>query len=117
MTLPVTKENFEVLSCRGHKYWMGVVGEQIPSMGERIFLGLAISGELGELNNLIKKEWRDGEDLERQGEIRKEIADVYIYLLHLARSYGGTPEEFAIEKTKELVIRWPQAYDNEQLDG
>jgi NTP pyrophosphatase (non-canonical NTP hydrolase) len=47
------------------------------------FLALAICGEVGELANLIKKQWRGDEvDLD---EIRDEIADIRIYLEHLAR--------------------------------
>jgi hypothetical protein len=45
------------------------------------FLALALSGEAGELANLFKKEWRDGEDDERERKQYKEACDVYAYLL------------------------------------
>lgn len=41
------------------------------------FLTLALAGEVGELCNLIKKNWRDGTDV--KAEIRDEIADIYVY--------------------------------------
>jgi NTP pyrophosphatase (non-canonical NTP hydrolase) len=47
------------------------------------FLALAICGEAGELANLIKKIWR-GDEVD-SGEIRDEMADIRIYLEHLAR--------------------------------
>ncbi len=50
------------------------------------FLALAICGEAGELANLIKKMWR-GDGI-KAGEIRDEIADIQIYLRHLATHLG-----------------------------
>src|SRR5688500_17210763 len=47
------------------------------------FLALAICGEAGELANLIKKVWRG--DAVDPGDIQNEIADIRIYLEHLAR--------------------------------
>jgi NTP pyrophosphatase (non-canonical NTP hydrolase) len=46
------------------------------------FLALAICGEAGELANLIKKMWR-GDEV-NQEQIRDEIADIRIYLDHIA---------------------------------
>jgi NTP pyrophosphatase (non-canonical NTP hydrolase) len=50
------------------------------------FLALAICGEAGELANLIKKVWL-GDEVDKQL-IRDEIADVRIYLQHLAQHLG-----------------------------
>lgn len=47
------------------------------------FLALAICGEAGELANLVKKLWRGDEVAPNV--IRDEIADIRIYLEHLAR--------------------------------
>lgn len=46
------------------------------------YLTLAICGEAGELANLIKKVWR-GDQIDKE-HIRGEIADIRIYLEHLA---------------------------------
>lgn len=47
------------------------------------FFALAICGEAGELANLVKKRWR-GEEVD-PNDIRDEIADIRIYIEHLAR--------------------------------
>jgi NTP pyrophosphatase (non-canonical NTP hydrolase) len=47
------------------------------------FLALAICGEAGELANLVKKSWR-GDPVDSNA-IQDEIADIRIYLEHLAR--------------------------------
>lgn len=47
------------------------------------FLALAICGEAGELANLIKKRWR-GDDVD-PFHIEDELADIRIYLEHIAR--------------------------------
>ena len=46
------------------------------------FLSLAVCGEVGELANLIKKRWQ-GDKVDRDL-LRDEIADIRIYLEHLA---------------------------------
>jgi NTP pyrophosphatase (non-canonical NTP hydrolase) len=48
------------------------------SMEDTRFLALALCGEVGELANLIKKEWR-GDKIEF-GKLRDELADIRIYL-------------------------------------
>lgn len=50
------------------------------------FLALALCGEAGELANLMKKEWRG--DFIPQQEIADEMADIRIYLEHLAWMMG-----------------------------
>jgi NTP pyrophosphatase (non-canonical NTP hydrolase) len=47
------------------------------------FLALAIAGEAGELANLVKKKWQ-GDAVDNHS-VREEIADISIYLEHLAR--------------------------------
>ena len=54
-----------------------------------LFLGVALSGEVGEFNNLIKKLYRSKfykkENLENIDEkIREEFIDIFIYLLTIA---------------------------------
>jgi NTP pyrophosphatase (non-canonical NTP hydrolase) len=51
------------------------------------FFALAIAGEAGELANLYKKEWR-GDAIDRE-DIPMEMADVRIYLEHLATELGA----------------------------
>jgi NTP pyrophosphatase (non-canonical NTP hydrolase) len=71
------------------------------------FLALALCGEAGELGNLIKKRWRDGDTgPDHVEEIRDEIADVRIYLELLARLFdvdGDRMEDRAIDKFRRVV--------------
>jgi NTP pyrophosphatase (non-canonical NTP hydrolase) len=47
------------------------------------FYALAIAGEAGELANLYKKQWR-GDEI-KHDDVVQELADIRIYLEHLAR--------------------------------
>jgi NTP pyrophosphatase (non-canonical NTP hydrolase) len=67
------------------------------------FLALAISGEAGELANLFKKWWR-GDDLDLS-KAKDEIADVYIYLRHLACHMQFDLDERAAMKVDVVTER------------
>ena len=66
------------------------------------YWGLALSGEVGELNNYIKKEIRDKKDF--RIEISKEIADVFNYLVLLSKFYGIDLEKAIIDKLDEIKV-------------
>jgi NTP pyrophosphatase (non-canonical NTP hydrolase) len=71
---------------------------------DRRFLALALAGEVGELCNMIKKEWRDGVVLTE--EIRDEIADIRVYLELLAKCFdieGDKLDNRVVEKLKKVV--------------
>jgi len=73
------------------------------------FLALALGGEVGELQNLIKKIWRGDFTLhERWTEIAGEMADVRVYLELFARACGydldGCVRAQALPKIRR---RWP----------
>lgn len=51
------------------------------------FLSLALCGEVGEIANLLKKDWR-GDEGDRSKEIIKEVADVGNYTFMLAEVLG-----------------------------
>src|SRR4051794_31379741 len=61
------------------------------------FLALAICGEAGELANLVKKMWQ-GDDVDLD-QLRDEIADIRIYLEHLAHHL-----EFDIDRACENKV-------------
>lgn len=74
------------------------------------FIALALSGEMGELNNLIKKAWRGDFHLkEKWTEVSDEIADVRIYLELLTRILGLDLDACCQRKTRTLLKRWPEA--------
>ena len=79
------------------------------------FLALAVCGEAGELANLIKKRWQ-GDNVDRDL-LRDEIADIRIYLEHLAHHLEIDVDEACNAKldvvaarleAKEQAAGWPQ---------
>jgi NTP pyrophosphatase (non-canonical NTP hydrolase) len=77
------------------------------------FLALAMAGEVGELLNLIKKQWRGDFTPATMGawreKLKEEFADVRIYLELLARSFDVDLDKACEEKMPELLRRWPEA--------
>ncbi len=67
------------------------------------YLALAICGEAGELANLIKKGWR-GDDVSPDA-IRDELADIRIYLEHLASHLGIDLDKACSRKLDEVAVR------------
>lgn len=70
---------------------------------DKAYWGLALSGEVGELNNCIKKEIRD--DADYRDEIKGEIADSFNYLVLLAKEYGIDMEKAILEKIVEINVK------------
>ncbi len=66
---------------------------------------LAITGEVGELANLVKKQKRDGMTVERQQEIAKELADVVLYADLLADHLGVDLGAVVALKFNEVSVR------------
>src|SRR5689334_13639023 len=67
------------------------------------FLALAIAGEAGELANLVKKKWQ-GDEVDQQS-LREEIADIRIYLEHIARHLHIDIDAACEEKLKVVADR------------
>jgi NTP pyrophosphatase (non-canonical NTP hydrolase) len=67
------------------------------------FLVLAICGESGELANLVTKLWRG--DKADAALLREELADIRIYLEHLARHLGVDLDEACVAKVKVVEAR------------
>jgi NTP pyrophosphatase (non-canonical NTP hydrolase) len=70
------------------------------------FLALAIAGEAGELANLVKKKWQ-GDAVDHQ-RVREEIADIRIYLEHIARHLHVDIDAACEEKLKVVAERVAQ---------
>lgn len=70
------------------------------------FYALELAGEVGELANIVKKMWRNGESEELQGKLKEEAADVLIsYLLFLNASGIDIEAAFA-EKIEKLRVKF-----------
>lgn len=82
---------------------------------DRYFLALALGGEVGELQNLIKKEWRGdfenrgtADSLTFLGKLVDETADILIYMFLLTRHYKIDWDTACATKIKVLLERWPE---------
>jgi NTP pyrophosphatase (non-canonical NTP hydrolase) len=75
----------------------------LPDAQRKLFLTLAIAGEVGELANLLKKQWRDG--VANDAEQVKELADIRIYLLHLFDVFGVDEDIVCASKIEEVAKR------------
>lgn len=67
------------------------------------FLVLAICGEAGELANLLKKQWRG--DVANPWDIWNEMADIRIYLEHLAENLGIDLDVICTNKLEQVAQR------------
>lgn len=85
-----------------HRHWA-------PPPEVRVyFFAMALGGEVGEIENLAKKEWRRGRgpDPKIREEMRLEVADALAYALMLAREMGiEDPLALMIEKAEEVERR------------
>jgi len=114
--ITATRQNWKAIGIKIHEWFMQDMGISIGTTPERVFLGLALAGEAGELANKIKKLWRDQKKMSHdevvalQQEIYMEIADVNGYLNHLVHSFGISLTDVTVEKTNELITRWPQIF-------
>jgi NTP pyrophosphatase (non-canonical NTP hydrolase) len=77
---------------------------RLTTEGEvRNFLALAICGEAGELANMVKKLWQ-GDEIDPK-HLRDEIADIRIYLEHLAHHLGIDIERACEDKVEIVATR------------
>jgi NTP pyrophosphatase (non-canonical NTP hydrolase) len=92
-------------------------GDKLGDDNDRRYLALALGGEVGEMQNLVKKEWRGdfkkgkkkpAADDTFKYQLASELADIRIYLEHLSNSYGVNLDDACETKTEELRRRWPQ---------
>lgn len=84
---------------------MEIVPDWAPPDPRGTFLSGAIAGEAGELANLYKKEWRDGQAAERTAQIKKEAGDVQCYLLMLGHHHKWDLMELAEASFLEFESR------------
>lgn len=74
--------------------------------------GLGLTGESGEVADLIKKSMFHGHKVDKS-EIKKELGDVLWYLANIATLAGLTLEEIATANVDKLMKRYPNGFDKE----
>lgn len=79
---------------------------------DRRFLALALAGEVGELANLIKKQWRGDNDPAFLDKLEDEIGDIEAYLRLLCIAFNvRDPSRILDEVTlPKIKARWPHAF-------
>lgn len=80
------------------------------SMKNIAYLSLALAGEAGELANIVKKIWRDGESEKLTKDLEKEIVDCYIYLVVLVNTLGMDFDAIWNQKHEELQQRYSNGH-------
>jgi NTP pyrophosphatase (non-canonical NTP hydrolase) len=73
------------------------------------YLALGLTGEAGEVAEIIKKNERHGKSINRE-HLREELGDVLWYLTVLAEMNGLTLAEIAVENINKLKARYPQGF-------
>lgn len=84
-----------------------------PHENEILNYGLGISGEAGEVSDLIKKSQFHGHDISLD-KVKKELGDVLWYLSQIARISGLSLEEVAQGNIDKLKARYPEGFDVEK---
>ncbi|MGD6898620.1 nucleoside triphosphate pyrophosphohydrolase family protein [Bacillus infantis] len=80
--------------------------------GELANYGLGITGEAGEVADLIKKSLFHGHSID-VAEVKKELGDVLWYLSQIARLAGLTLDEVATANIEKLMKRYPEGFSQE----
>jgi len=78
-------------------------------MGGMLNACLGLSGEVGELNDMIKKWIFHGHDLS-YSEVEKEIGDVMWYVAMMCESFGFNLAEIAQKNINKLIERYPEGF-------
>lgn len=74
--------------------------------------GLGITGEAGEVADLIKKGVFHGHELDRE-ELKKELGDVMWYVANVARLAGFSLSEIAASNVMKLQKRYPEGFSEQ----
>jgi|AntRauTorcE11897_2_1112592.scaffolds.fasta_scaffold06550_4 NTP pyrophosphatase (non-canonical NTP hydrolase) len=74
---------------------------------------LGISGEAGEVADILKKHVFHGHELDKQ-ELSKEIGDILWYLSNLAFELDIFLGDIAEENLKKLMQRYPEGFSEER---
>lgn len=110
----VTLGNWRQYSDHMHAKFMERMGIERGSFEEGAFLCLEGGGEYGELMNVVKKMWRDGQSQDLSEKLAKEVADVLIILDHFMQVFNLSATAVCASKLQELTERWPDIFEDFQ---
>jgi NTP pyrophosphatase (non-canonical NTP hydrolase) len=75
--------------------------------------GLGLTGESGEVADIIKKHMFHGHEMDNQ-DILKELGDVLWYVSNIARECGFSLETVASQNINKLKKRYPEGFSTER---
>lgn len=91
---------------------IGNRGEDTPEieLGGVLNAALGLSGEVGELNDMLKK-WIFHEKQLDVEHLKREIGDIYWYLALMCDSFGFNLDEIMQINVDKLKVRYPEGFD------
>jgi len=110
-------ETSQVLSSHLSPYATGVLAFDLehglqsihePTIENISYLLTAMTGEVGELANVVKKIWRDGESPKLWRQFDEELVDILIYYIELLVAARVDIDEAWKVKEQVLKERWLQ---------
>lgn len=75
------------------------------SVQELMYAALGLSGEAGEVANVIKKLYRDGDNTEKRAMVAKELGDVMWYAARIAQALDVSLEQILQDNQEKLISR------------
>lgn len=82
-------------------------------VGGIVTASLGLSGETGELNDMIKKAIFHGHTLDNDA-VKKEIGDILWYIAMMCESFGFEMEDIMRMNIDKLKARYPGGFDPEK---
>ena len=106
--MPMTLEAIQQMEVDDSRhYFPSLAGETVEE--EVLYLAVALSGEVGEVCNNIKKWYRDNWSMNQiRTELAKELPDILIYLVMLAGS---------LDIDLDSAYQAKKEYNNERFRG
>lgn len=95
------------------KLAMVTLNKEIPFDQLIINAALGLSGEVGEVNDLLKKHLFQGHELDKE-KIINELGDIAWYLAEAATALNVSLEEILIGNIKKLKERYPKGFDSDR---
>lgn len=86
--------------------------QYIIDVGGVINASLGLSGETGELNDMIKKAFLHGHELDSE-KVKKEIGDILWYVAMMCESFEFDMCEIAQMNIDKLKARYPEGFSEE----
>lgn len=77
---------------------------------------LGLSGEVGELNDLLKKWIFHSKNVDRD-HLKKEIGDIMWYIALMADALGFELDAIMITNIEKLEARYPEGFDTERANN